>query len=161
MAQVIYARVPDAVKEDADEYADKQGLTLTSAVVDLIQRGLDAVTNERSIANLENRLAKAAVEQAETHAKLTVAHNELAALRAFAARAVQTKVGTCPERTCGAAISGYDLLGTGRCPKCEHSLLDLLAPPRTSSLDQRQFALLVGALSVAVGGALLGSAASR
>lgn len=79
-AQVIYARVPDAVKEDADEYAGKQGLTLTSAVVDLIQRGLDAATNERSIANLESRLAKAAVEQAETHANLTVARNGLAAI---------------------------------------------------------------------------------
>src|SRR5258708_3450434 len=53
MSQVIYARVPEAVKSDVEEYADRQGVSLSSAAVDLLQRGLAAAGEERSIANLE------------------------------------------------------------------------------------------------------------
>lgn len=153
MSQVIYARVPDSLKEAADLYASEQSVTLTAAVVDLLERGLVAATDERSIGDLERQLALTTAEKAQTQADLRVATNELTALRAFAQRATQTQVGKCPK--CDQAISGYELLGTGQCGKCGQSLLDLLAPVRDTSLDQREFGLLVGALGAALVGAVL------
>ena len=153
MTQVIYARVPDTLKEAADLYASEQGVTLTAAVVDLLERGLAAVTDERSIADLEHQLVRVTGEKAQAEADLKVAANELTGLRSFAQRATQTQVGKCPK--CSQPISGYDLLGTGQCGHCAQSLLDLLAPVRETSLDQREFGLLVGALGAALVGAVL------
>jgi hypothetical protein len=45
MTQVIYARVPEALKDAADLYANERGTTLTSAVVDLLGRGLAAFSD--------------------------------------------------------------------------------------------------------------------
>jgi hypothetical protein len=47
---VIYPPVPVTLKEAADSYASQHGKTLTSAVVDLLERGLTAASSERSIA---------------------------------------------------------------------------------------------------------------
>jgi antitoxin component of RelBE/YafQ-DinJ toxin-antitoxin module len=159
MSQVIYARVPDTVKEAADAYAEDRGVTLTSAVVDLLGRGLAAASDERSIADLESKLARASAEKAQSEANLAAAMSELGGLRAFAQRAVQA-VGTCPNSACGQPITGYDLLAVGHCSHCEQTLMDLLAPRTSSSnLDQREIGLLLGALGVArVGAAIIGSA---
>ncbi|MGA3354676.1 MAG: hypothetical protein ABSD85_16070 [Acidimicrobiales bacterium] len=160
MSQVIYARVPDTAKEAADAYAKERGVTLTSAVVDLLKRGMAAASDERSIADLETKLAQAGAERAKAEATLAAAMNELGGLRAFAQRALQA-VGTCPNRACAQAITGYELLALGRCNHCQQTLMDLLAPRTPSSnLDQREIGLLLGALGVAlVGAAIIGSAA--
>jgi hypothetical protein len=160
MSHVIYARVPETLKEVVDGYAEERGVTLTSAAVDLLERGMAAVSDERSITNLETKLAQVTAEKAQSEAKLAVVMNELGGLRAFAQRAVQA-VGTCPNPACGQAITGYDLLALGRCNHCQQILTDLLAP-RTSSanLNQRDVGLLLGALGVAlIGAAIIGSAA--
>jgi len=156
MTQVIYARVPEALKDAADLYANERGTTLTSAVVDLLGRGLAASSDERSIVELEAKLAKAEAARAESDARLAAAMNELGGLRAFAQRA-NLEVGQCPA--CSQAISGYNLMAEGRCPHCTGPLLDLLAPPSNSSLNQREIGLLLGALGVAlIGAAILGGA---
>ena len=120
--------------------------------MDLLQRGLAAAGEERSIANLETKLAKVSSERTALHAQLTVANNELGAMRSFAQRAGSTTVGTCPS--CHSSISGLDLLAVGRCGKCQQSLLDLLAPPTRNRqqplLDERAVGALVGALGIAL-----------
>ena len=118
MSQVIYARVPDALKEAVDAYAEERGVTLTSAVVDLLGRGMAAASDERSVADLETKLAKTTVEKAKVESKLETAMNELGGLRAFAERAAQ-EIGKCPK--CGEPITGYDLLARGQCRHCETS----------------------------------------
>ena len=150
--QVIYARVPEAVKGDVEEYAEERALSLSSSVVDLVQRGLAAAGEERSITNLETRLAKVTGERTALQAQLTVANKELGAMRSFAQRAGSTTVGICPS--CHSSISGLDLLATGRCGECQQSLLDLLAPPTRNRqqplLDERAVGALVGALGIAL-----------
>jgi hypothetical protein len=149
MSQVIYARVPDAVKADVERYADQRGVTLSSAAVDLLQRGLAAAGEERSIANLETRLAQVSNDKAALEAKLQVATNDVGALRMFSQRAATTTVGSCPS--CHSPITGMDLLGRGSCAKCSASLLDLLAPkapPPQPLLDDRAIGALVGALGI-------------
>jgi hypothetical protein len=159
MSQVIYARVPETVKADVEEYASKEGVTLSSATVDLLQRGLASIGEERSVANLETTVAKLAVENSVLSSKVEVATNELGGLRSLADRASSTVVGTCPS--CGASISGLDLLGQGRCGKCRDSLLELLAPKSQSAkpfLDDRAVGALIGALGVVlIAGALMGT----
>ena len=142
--EVIYARVPTSLKEAADAYASQQGKTLTRAVADLLGRGLNAASDERSIAQLEANLARVSAEKAEVEARLQAATTQLAALSALGQRASQ-RVGACPS--CAKQITGHDLLATGQCGACGQTLSDLIVPERTSpSLDQRELLVLVGAL---------------
>jgi hypothetical protein len=159
MSQVIYARVPEAVKSDVEQYAEARGLSLSSAAVDLLQRGLASAGEERSIAALETKVATLTGENATIEARLQAATGEVSALRSFAKRADSTAVGSCPH--CHERISGLDLLGRGVCGKCNGSLMALLAPKPTQSkpvLDDREVGALVGALGVVlIAAALLGS----
>lgn len=159
MSQVVYARVPDSLKAALDLYADQHGLTLTSAVVDLLERGLVAASDEKSMAHLETKLAIACAEKAQVEAKLAGAQNELGTLRAFAERSLQP-IGSCPNRACRQPIRGYDLLALGHCSHCQQALTELLAPREPNSLNEREVGVLLGALGgalVAVGAAVLGS----
>ena len=158
MTQVIYARVPDTLKAAADAYSEERGVTLTSAVVDLVERGLAAVSDEKSIDTLEKKLARVAAEKAKVEAAHKTAQSELATLRAFATRAGQ-KIGRCPNPMCGQDITGIDLLAVGQCRQCGQALSELLAPAtKTSTLDQREFGFLVGALgTVLVAAAIVGT----
>jgi hypothetical protein len=155
MSQVIYARVPDALKEAADLYAEERSLTLTRATVDLMERGLAAATDESSIEELQQRLARTTTEKAQLEAQVQGLRAEAAALSALAQRVGQS-VGTCPS--CRASITGTDLLAVGTCPNCGEKLAGLIAPaPSSSSLDQSEFLMLLGALGAVVGVAFLSS----
>jgi len=157
MSQTIYARVPDAVKEAADAYASAQGMTLASAVADLLDRGLQAAADARSVSELERRAAELASEVG------TLRQRDLTISSAYQALAQRTSqpVGACPQ--CGKEVSGYDLLVTGRCPhdRCGTSLTPLLArsdEARAESkggLDDGEFKMLLGALGLALGIAYL------
>lgn len=153
--EVIYARVPVALKEAADEYASRHGKTLTGAVVDLLDRGLNAATDERSVRDLEANLARVTAEKATTEAELRTAETKLAALGAFAERA-QRSVGSCPR--CSAQVTGHDLLAVGQCPQCGQQLSDLAAAkPAGPALDQREVLMLMGTLGAVLAIAYLAS----
>jgi hypothetical protein len=153
--EVIYARVPTALKEAADAYANQSGKTLTGAVVDLLDRGLSAVSNERSISELETNLTRVTTEKARVEADLHTAQAQLATLGTFADRAAQ-RVGDCPG--CKKPITGHDLLAVGQCPSCRTPLSNLIVPESgASSLDQRELLILVGALGAVLAVAYLSS----
>lgn len=154
-SEVIYARVPAELKEAADTYASQHGKTLTGAVVELLDRGLNAVSDERSIAGLQANLARVMAEKAEVEAELRSAETQLGAVQAFAMRARRT-LGTCPK--CKEKITGADLLAAGECPSCGHALTSLIAPEAaTPTLDQRELLVLIGALGALLGIAYLAS----
>jgi antitoxin component of RelBE/YafQ-DinJ toxin-antitoxin module len=111
----IYARVPVALKEAADDYAEEHGLSLASAVTDLLGRGLEAAQNEPSLRALEARAQEA--EEARS------------AARAMADRLEQV-LGKCG---CGHDLSGNDLLVTGHCPGCKRGVAGLLAADEKAS----------------------------
>ena len=159
MSQVIYARVPDQLKDAADIYADERALTLTSAVVDLLQRGLAAVSDERSVAALEARVAALAADKAQVETQLQAAQNELGTVQLLAQRASQG-IGACPDPACGQPITGYDLFAVGHCAQCGAALAGLMVPAeQASTLNQRDFMILVGAIGALVGVAILTSKA--
>jgi DNA repair exonuclease SbcCD ATPase subunit len=153
--EVIYARVPMALKEAADAYASQRGKTLTGAVVDLLDRGLSAVSDERSVGELKANLARVTAEKGQADAELHTARTQLATLGSFAERAGQ-RVGACPG--CGKPITGHDLLAVGQCPHCHQTLSSLIVPDSgTSTLDQRELLILVGALGAVLAVAYLSS----
>jgi hypothetical protein len=153
--EVIYARVPTALKEAADAYASQHGKTLTGAVAELLDRGLNSVSDERSIGHLEANLARVSAEKAEAETSLQAATTQLAALGALAQRAGQ-RVGSCPN--CGQEITGHDLLATGQCRSCHQTLSDLIVPERSApSIDQRELLVLVGALGAVLAIAYIAS----
>ena len=158
MTNVIYARVPAEVKEAVDSYATQRGTTLSSAVVHLLERGLAAVSDEPSIQALQAALSALKTEKAAADAELHRARTELLTLNALSQRAGQ-QIGKCPSPGCDQAISGYELLAVGRC-RTGHALSTLLFPstPQTT-LDQREFMVLLGALGAVLAVALLVSKA--
>ncbi len=145
--EVIYARVPVTLKHAADAYASQRGKTLTAAVVDLLDRGLSAISDEQSVNELRTNLARVTAEKAAAEAELVTARAQLATLGTFAERAAQ-RVGSCPNPKCGKPITGLNLFVASRCPNCSQSLTELIAPKpgAVSTLDQRELLLFAGAL---------------
>lgn len=170
MSQVIYARVPDQLKNAVDGYAAERGTTLTSAVVDLLERGLVSTSDAPSVADLELKLATTSAQKMDAEASLRSARLELQTLQLLSERTRQT-LGQCPSPDCSSPITGYDLLVTGHCPSCGQALTDLLklkSPqtdeaeengdrPRPGGVSERDFLLLLGALGAVVGVAYLAS----
>jgi len=153
--EVIYARIPAPLKEAADGYATQRGKTLTGAVADLLDRGLRAATDERSVRDLEANLARVTAEKAVIEAELRAAETQLAALGALTERA-KRPMGTCPN--CSAQISGRDLLSAGQCPRCGQALAQLVTPPPAGpALDQREVLMLMGALGAVLAIAYMAS----
>lgn len=159
--QVIYARVPSGLKEHVEVYAAEHGLTLTSAVAELLERGLEAVSNGTSIKELEARVASLDRESSAARIEAAEAKGEASALRArdndlltLAQRAEMT-VGPCPH--CKSPVRGSDVLLTQRCGTCGRGLSSVLVGPQMKGLDQTELLVLLGALGIIVGAAYLGS----
>lgn len=151
---VIYARIPEALKETVEGYAKEQGATLTTAVVDLLERGLEAVSNVASVAELQERATQLSEKLRNADFKVrTLEERERTWLPAY--RAIAEKpVGSCPQ--CQATLHGYDLLVGGQCPKCQRELASLLtaAASAGSGFDGAALLILIGALGLLVGMAL-------
>lgn len=154
----IYARVPEQTKDAAVEFAAQHGLTLTSALHDLLALGLESAAGSTTVTALQAevgqlqeqvRQLEATVQtQALAHARL---QHELAALRQAADVWVQRAdlpVGTCPS--CDHPLSGADVLITGHCSQCQTST-SALVEPKESTLDSRDFMLALGAVGVMLG----------
>ncbi len=168
MSAVLYARVPDSLKQVLHAHAADRGLSLTTAVVELLERGLEAGANAQSVAELERTLALAESELAQTRARLQQAELGLQAARereqttartysALGERARQ-QLASCPQ--CRKPVRGQDLLVSGHCPNCNKALSSLLLPAPRAGLDGNEYLALMGALGVLVGLALASSGAS-
>src|SRR5436190_9478342 len=141
MSQTIYARVSDQLKSAVDDHAAGSGQTLASAVADLLDRGLQATADERSIEALQEnvRSLQAEVETYEQREKAWAAFAQRTAL----------KVGSCPS--CGHDVSGRDLLVDGLCRSCGANLSPLLGTGpdvEKGGLNEGDFKLLLGALGL-------------
>lgn len=159
--QVLYARVPGPLKARAEGYASDHDLTLTAAVADLLQRGLEGGANAETVAELKEHVRGLAADKATLQSELQGARSELQALSALGSR-VRQPVGSCPNPGCETPITGYDLFVTGSCPSCGSRLSGLLVGEsvRQESLNQQEFLLLIGALGALVGVALLAAKGS-
>ena len=166
MSEVVYGRVPPALKQALTTHARERGLSLNASVVELLERGLAVSAQEAARDELEAVLASSARELDETRARLAVAEGRLAAaaeqeertkntLRALAERARQ-ELGQCLQ--CRKPVRGYDYLVSGRCPHCGRALTALLTPRAQVGAPERdEYLALLGALGALV--ALAGASA--
>jgi hypothetical protein len=153
MTQTIYARVPDQLKAAVDQHTAESGKTLANAVGDLLDRGLQAVADGRSIERLEARVGDLESEidgHRERERTLSAAYEGLAQRTALT-------VGTCPA--CSSAVTGQNLLMEGRCPNCGANLSPLLGTAPTKgqkgALDDGDFKLLLGAVGLVLAVAIV------
>src|SRR5256885_1756852 len=127
MQSTIYARVDPDLKEATDNYAAEHGMSLASAVADLLTRGLEAASNEASLHALDARAHELAVE--------------LSRLRDTAATMEERLKQVLGRCHCGNSLTGRDLLVTGRCSRCSTSVAGLLGgsdDPRGGSLNRNE-----------------------
>jgi len=162
VSAVLYTRVPDQLKQALAAHAASRGLSQTRAIVELLEQGLAASTDERSLAELEGKLVRSQREGEATRVRVREAELTLQAARereeqsartyaALAARARQV-LASCPR--CTKPLRGSDLLVSGRCPHCDHAVTELLAPAPRSALNQTEYLALLGALGLLTGLAL-------
>lgn len=165
MSEVVYARVPRPLKEAVRDHASGRSLSLTGAVADLVEHGLEAIANEASVEALERKLTVVARELEKTRARLQEAELRVQAagereqiiastFRAVAERSRQ-ELASC--QTCRTRVRGSDLFVSGRCPSCARPLTSLLTPTPRAGLDSTEYIALMGALGVLVGLALASS----
>jgi hypothetical protein len=149
MKATIYARVSSELKAATDHYADDHGMSLASAVADLLSRGLQEAGDEASVRTLEARTQEL--------------QSELARIRDAAGTMdgrLKQVLGTCQ---CGSPLSGNDLLLTGRCPNCNQGVAGLLAGigEGGGSLNRSEFAPFMTGIGVALALIILAYAASK
>lgn len=143
---MIYARVPEELKDATDAFARERGMTLTNAVVDLLQRGLSAVSDADSVEALEHQVAEMTEDLAQAEGELRGTRN---ALQGMGTR-LALRVAACPN--CGGDLTGHDILVAFQCPKCHSGTGDLFAAQGgPAGVDQTDFLVFLAGI-----GALLG-----
>jgi antitoxin component of RelBE/YafQ-DinJ toxin-antitoxin module len=81
VSEVVYIRVPEALKQALRAQAEERGLSLTRAARELIERGLEQVAAQQSLPESEDRQAVANMELEKTRARLNRAEVELRAAK--------------------------------------------------------------------------------
>lgn len=89
---VIYARVPNELKQEVEKFADSTNLSKTEATVTLLKKGLDYSSIEEKSEQLQKRLADAQQAQSHLGGMLNIV------------------VGTCSEQNCGVPITLHDFV---------------------------------------------------
>jgi hypothetical protein len=162
-SQVIYARVPSELKARAQDYADERGQKPALALAELIDKGLQKTETIRDLRlrvdQLEAELVAARGQLSSTEAGMNVLRDRQrtleSAYQALAGR-LSRPLGACPS--CHQSVTGRDLFVDGRCPNqaCGKDIASLLAPDPTG-FDRGEFLLLVGAVGLVLGIALIQS----
>lgn len=148
----VYARVTPELKDAVDSFAEERGMSLASAVTDLLVRGLEAATNEESVRVLEARAQQLQVDLSQVQQAATVIDGRL-----------RQVLGSCE---CGSALTGRDFLVTGSCPGCGHGVAGLLvgtasAADRPGRVDRGELAPFLAGLGAAAALVALLYAASQ
>lgn len=150
MTTTIYARIPDELKAATDAYAAEHGMTLASAVTDLLGRGMEAVSGEESVRALEARAQELQRELDQVKPALDAMHERLPQV-----------LGTC---NCGRALTGEDLLIKGICPECKLGLTAVLADSSSDSgatVNRADLTPFLAGVGIALAVILLASSAGK
>jgi len=165
VSAVVYARLPEALKEDLQARAAERALTVNRALVELLEQALARSAQGGSVAELEATSTRLTEELAQTRADLREAELRLRAARereqlsarlqrALAERA-RHQLASCPR--CRQPLRGSDFLVSGHCPneQCHSPLSSLLTPtPKIGAPEKDEYLALLGALGALVGLAL-------
>jgi len=150
----LYLRTSAALRDDAERFGADRGLTLSSALSVLVERGLEAVANEASVATLERRVQDLTKDLAVLDER---DRNWRAMFDALQGQLRTLAVGRCPA--CERVVTAHDQFLTRHCPwtDCATPLFQVLPLPTPSEEVPPAVAGLLGAL----GGFLFGLTASQ
>ena len=143
-AESLYLRASSVLREDAEGFAEERGLTLSSALAVLLERGLEAAANARSVAVLEQRVQ----ELSQDLAVLTERDRMWRAIFDSLGAQLQTlSVGRCPS--CEQVVTAHDQFLTRRCPwnDCGEPLQQVLPLPSPGEEVPPAVVGLLGALA--------------
>ena len=149
----LYFRASPRLRESAERFGEERGLTLSSALSVLVERGLEAALNEPSVLQLERRVQELTQSLAVLQER---DRNWHAIFNSLQGQLRTVRVGQCP--TCEQVVSAYDQFLSRTCPwpDCGKPLQQVLPLPTPEEFPPA-LAGLVGAL----GGFLFGLAASQ
>ncbi len=146
----LYFRTSPKVREDVEQFGTERGLTLSSALAALVERGLEAVGSEDSIRALEEKAQglgqELAVLQERDRGWQTMFNSLQGQLKTL-------KVGKCPK--CQKRVTAFDQLLAQRCPACGKPMQQVVVE------QADEFPPALAALVGAVGGLLFGVAAAQ
>lgn len=162
----LYFRGSPKLREDVEKFGLGRGLTLSSALAVLAERGLEAEANERSVRGLERQVQALTKEVAVLRER----DRSWAAMFGSLQGQLRTlRVGKCPS--CRNDVTANDYMLVHQCPACREPLTQVLAastedfPPALAALVGALGGFLVGGLvgsdSGGSGGSGLGSRPSR
>lgn len=143
----VYFRADDDLRDALSAFRQEKGLTLSAAVIQLLEIGLEAHSDGPSIADLQHQALELQAQLAKRETDLATTRGELQQLR-FAYRSLEehlrrANIGVCP--TCHAATSGYEVVVARQCAACNGALS--MAPTGRDSAD---LLWLVAAIGVAL-----------
>jgi hypothetical protein len=148
MNDIIYARVPPELKRDVHQYAESSGVSLNSAVAELLELGLGAAASAERVEALERETMAGGAALKELRLELAGEREQreamAAAVNGLSHRLGQT-IGVCPN--CRGELSGQDLVVNGTCASCRHPLSSLLGEDR-DKLRQTDYVVLIGAIGL-------------
>ncbi|HEY4915286.1 MAG TPA: hypothetical protein VIH92_00090 [Solirubrobacteraceae bacterium] len=146
----LYFRASPKLRDDAEEFGLERSVTLSSALATLVERGLEAVSNEGSVRALE---ATAQAHQQE----LAVLHERdrgwQTMFNSLQGQLQTLKVGKCPA--CKKGVTAFDQLLARRCPSCAKPMQQVVVE------QAEEFPPALAALVGALGGLLFGMAAGQ
>lgn len=145
----VYARVTPELKDAVDVFAEERGMSLASAVTDLLVRGLEASSSEDSVRVLEARAQQMQADLSQVQQAAAVMDGRL-----------RQVLGTCD---CGSSLAGRDFLVTGCCPSCGRGVTSLLVGPSKShgKVDRNELAPFLAGMGAAAALVVLLYAASQ
>lgn len=155
----LYLRIPTETKDAIEAHAHDQGYTLTTAAIELLQAGLQAEQDRRSVAAIGAELAELRQQnldvqealQREQSARINAEHQQRILAQASSAWSTRSQqiVGKCPR--CKSPLRGHDVLVTGMCPKpgCGQGVGTGLA--EGPGMEPKELLMVLGAAGLLLG----------
>ncbi len=146
----LYFRGSPRLRDDVEKFGLARGLTLSSALAVLVERGLEAEVNEKSLRNLERQVQQLTNELAVLRER---DRNWSAIFNSLQGQLRTVRVGKCPS--CANDVTAYDYMLAHVCPwqECQNTLNQVMPA------SQEQFPPALAALVGALGGLLVGGLA--
>lgn len=140
-SESLYFRATGELRQAVDEYSAGQGITLSAALGGLVERGIEAVTNEESVRRIQAELEQRREELASLRLKLAQAEGQAKALQERDVKwqvfhkSIEQQLRSAPGgqcRHCHQQMSAYDLVIAKKCTKCGKSVNELPQSPEVS-----------------------------
>jgi|SRR6202165_2744770 len=157
-SEALFVRIPHELREALDTHAGEKGMSLGTAVADLLTRGLEGAGAEQSVRALEQSLAEARTTLAmrdeqlkDAAAKVATTEAREGSMRDLAAQLEAAPIGQCSVSGCGAPFNAIDLVVRRRCPNGHALTLVLEGAAKAPGLNSTDALFALAAIGLLIG----------